>query len=377
MQRLDSQPRPVRKAPSIPTILIEDRTATPITTTRYISHDNEIDFEAVYKRIKALRRHPQCSHRPSAEYWPCPTCEATFSEEFWSCAAHLLDYFADFLHLDTALMQDAWFHLLDTWQESVSFFPCAVALANLSVSADAVQTFVKARWLSKNSKDTLALMDSVIHGIKNKKVPRQPIIHNPGGEGEGALRENNMGPYISGLKPWQQFLCDGGPGVAEEEDPEAGEAARTCYLPLAGINIIKTHTARARMFASIAFPEPEDVAEFDKMCLKFPADTNTEAQSYQSLNDATVSYRLMDGAPPIVRQRGYAEIKRKHPRPTLSMLDEFVGVCKGIEPYPSVSGGEQEHDDDEEEDDGEMAPFDLWVVTEHRQKEKNGAGKTV
>jgi hypothetical protein len=377
MQRFASPPRAPHKAPKIPTILISDHTVVPITTTHYICHSNELAFEPIYKRIKALLRHPLCSHRATPESWPCAPCESAFSQEYWSCAAYLLDYFADFLSLDTPLMQDAWFHLLDTWQETMSFFPCADVLAELSVSPDAVQAYTKARWQSKNFKDTLDLMDTVIHGIRNKNVSREPVIHTPSGGGTGVMGEYNTGPWISGLKPWQQFLCDGGPGVAEdedEEDIENEEGKRTCYLPLPGINMIKTHTARARVYAALLTPDPDSMAAFDEKSLKFPKTVKTEAHEYQSSVDgASVAYRLTDGAPPIMRHRGYMDVVRRHPRPSLSMLDDFVATCRRLQPLHSVSGGAAQ-DDEEEEEDGVMEPFDIWTVTVAESKGVEGGG---
>lgn len=80
MQRSGPPPpaaKPVR--PDIPTILIEDQTLDPVTTTHYVHRDNELNFEYVYKKIKNLLRHPPCKHRKSGKAsktaWPCDSCD--------------------------------------------------------------------------------------------------------------------------------------------------------------------------------------------------------------------------------------------------------------------------------------------------------------
>lgn len=340
-------------SPTPPTILIHDHTLTPPTTTHYLSPaiDHTLAFAPTYLHIKSLLTHPACAHAP---LWPCAPCDSAFAERFWSSAALLLDYFADFYAHDTGIMREVWWGLVDTWQESLAcFWPVADVLANPSVTPEDVRAWMKARWLVKNVKDTIRLMDTVIHGPSNKNPNRETIIHDPSGDGDGVMGRYNTGPWISGLKPWEQFLCRGGPGVAEDE--RAGDDA--CFVPLPGINILKTHTSRGRALAGILTPDTDAIRAFDDRSLKFPTEVGVE----ERVPNGTLRYHLSDGAPPIVRHRGYADVGRRREGVGLWVLDDFVATCRMIRPFYSVSGG---GDDGDGEEEGELEPFDVWVVRE-------------
>ncbi|KAF3004158.1 hypothetical protein E8E13_005428 [Curvularia kusanoi] len=87
-----------------PTIHIQEEDgAASALTMRYINGDNEIDLKAVYATVSSLQEHPGREHiDPQGEHIPC---SKAFFDSFWSVAASLLDYFADFYTTDTALMQ--------------------------------------------------------------------------------------------------------------------------------------------------------------------------------------------------------------------------------------------------------------------------------
>ena len=114
--------------PLPPVIFITDHTTLPPTANRYICGNNDIVFPTAYKQIKSLLSHPTCPHRRRPDTWPCHPCESTFTTKYWSCAATLLDYFADFYPTDTPLMQSIWFYLLDIWQENASHLPYEAVL---------------------------------------------------------------------------------------------------------------------------------------------------------------------------------------------------------------------------------------------------------
>jgi len=343
--------------PDIPLILVEDYTVQPITTTKYICHDNELDFEVVYKKIRRLLSHTKCSHRASEDDWPCAPCEKSFSDEFWASAAHLLDYFADFLHIDTPIMQALWFHLLDIWQEAIDYFPCDDILDSVGVSPVEVQAFTKARWLLKTFNDTISLMNTVIHGTEEKDTPREPIIHNPAGDYRTPAGEDyNTGPYVSGAKPWEQWLSKGNSTLKSDDDEEA------CLIPAGAIAIIKTHTERAERLAVEINPDPEFLAAFKKHSIVFPQKPNTQVQTYTSLAGTTVSYHLENGAPPVMRPSGFADEQLKSTKPNFNLLDEYVGRARAMTAYRPVSG---DVDEDGEWEDG-FEPFDVWSVTESK-----------
>ncbi|KAF2819999.1 hypothetical protein CC86DRAFT_429490 [Ophiobolus disseminans] len=362
MQR--SHPSPSAAQPpaaNIPIILVEDQTVKPITTTNYIRNNNEIDFEVVYRKVKSLLPHKKCSHRSSPTAWPCTPCDEAFSNKFWSCAAHLLDYFADFLHVDTPTMHVLWFHLVDIWQQTADWFPIDAALENRSVSPESMQAFTKARWFTKNFEDTIRVMNTVIYGGKDKDRPREPIIHKPSGDHKTAGGEDyNTGPYYSGLRPWEQWLCRGGSSITDSSKA-AKENVR--HIPTGAIAIMKTHTERAELLAVKLNPGPEFLAAFKRNSLVFPQEAETQSHSYTSRAGTTISYHLENGAPPVMRPEEFGDLEVKATKPSLHLLDEFIGRARGMEAYEPVSGI---RDQDGEWEDG-FAPFDTWVVTESKQ----------
>jgi hypothetical protein len=344
MQRelLQSATVPRSSSFNTPTILVEDWTQQPPTTRLYVCKDNELDVQTVYTQIKSLLIHPPCFHRHSNDSWPCQPCEAAFLSTYWSGAAYLLDYFADFLAIDTGLMGSIWFHLLDIWQEGATWLPCQAILDSSSTSPNSVQLYTKARWFLQEYKETLDLMNVAIFGTKRVDMPKESIIHPPSGDQSTVAGEYNTGPYLSGLKPWQQFLYDGSPGVAahfpppvdneHDHDTDTLPRANGCtrHIPMAAISIIQKHTSRARRLAATLYPnDPDFLYKFDQNSLYFPSTPLTDVHTYTTLTGSTMTYHLTNGAPPISRYEGFGDpsmLVAKPQVPDFTLLDECVGI---------------------------------------------------
>jgi hypothetical protein len=359
---------------------VTDHTSSPPITTHYHLGNNVIDFQPIYILTKSLLTHAPCFHAP---LWPCPSCARSFLSKYWTVAAHLLDYFADFAHHDSALMLSLWFHLLDTWQETASYFPCTEVLDTQDVTPDAVQRFAAARWFLDEVRGTMGLVDMLIYGwgSDKQKMGRETeqVVHVPSGDVRGIAGEYNTGPYLSGLRIWDQWLTAASPGVALDAleaphtlraltDIENGvqDQGITRHVPQAGLAIIRTHTNRARnIAANMNTEEKEYLPDFDANALSFP-NTPTAAQQHtytSAITGRTVTYQLTNGAPPIVRYPGYGDPSMLCARQDFGLLDEAVGMCRGVEAYVPVSGDDEE---DSEEEEGEYVEgaFDVWSVYE-------------
>jgi hypothetical protein len=361
--------------PNVPIILVHDHTHTPVITILYINGDNELDFESVYKSIKALLKHPACSHRSSENHWPCLTCSKAFSIKYWEGACRLLDYFADFVAHDNARMSSLWFYLLDIWQETHVWFPCNAVSTSPNTDLANVAASTAARSFQSDYQATLELMNTVMFGSEGNKLPRESLVHTPSGEMTGTAGVHNTGPWTSGLKPWEQFLYRGSPGVAGIKQDEGKDPVR--YVPMAAIAIVKTHTERARGLATHLNPDPEFLKSFVQNSLQFPHSGKDQAHTYTSLQGVTTSYHLVNGAPPVIRYPGYSDPNQLSAKPTFTLLDELVGMCKGVKAYERVSGRVQEpsagDDDDDDGDNGvgnssneieDIEAFDMWAVSQ-------------
>lgn len=377
MQREPFQNASVTRPASIniPVVLVEDWLQQPPTTTLYVCGDNELDFQAVYTKIKSLLTHPPCAHRPSEDSWPCQPCEAAFLSKYWSSAAFILDYLADFLAVDNPLMQSIWFHLLDIWQEGATWLPCQAILDSSSTSPHSVHVYTKARWFLQECKETLDLINVTIFGTKRTDIQKESIIHPPSGDQSTVAGEYNTGPYLSGLKPWQQFLYEGSPGVAAHFPPPVDDDTPSLpkptepvrHIPMPAIALLQTHTSRARRLLADLHPnDPSPLYTFDQHSLHFPSTPHTDVHTYTSLSGTTITYHLTNGAPPISRYEGFGDPSMLIAKPQVldfTLLDECVGSCKGVEAYEPISYAGGGDDGDMSEDEEEEA-FDLWTVCE-------------
>ncbi|KAJ4373923.1 hypothetical protein N0V83_002662 [Neocucurbitaria cava] len=410
-----------------PVIRIEDHTSQPPVTLEYHLGDNKLDFHTVYNQIKSLLWYRKCRRYPNDNDWPCDKCELAFYKFFWSCAAYLFDYFADFYVSDTPLMQSVWYYLLDIWQEGAAWLPYAAILEpppniyNLEKKTRAI-SFVN------DVVETLRLLQMVMFGMRGKGIPRDSIIQEPSGEKLSPVGEYETGPWISGLKPWQQYLCEGSPGVApprhslllpnpnpsldidktkdkstaDQQQPTASPG-RIRHIPLPAIAIIHRHTSHARSLASSLFTAQDadtaadNVHAFDQRALKFPTtlDPMQPARSYtytSPMTGQTVTYELTNGAPLIHRHTGLGDPTMELSiGGTWTLADECAAVCRGIEAYVVRGGGryggqqqqqgggqgsgQGQGGDDNGNDNGdglneqemegrELGVFDMWSVLE-------------
>lgn len=368
-------PKP-KKAP--PIILVTDLTQEPIITAHYHNGNNVLDFEAVFKSIKLLKRHPACRHRATPNHWPCQPCSKTFLDKYWAGIASFLDYFADFHDHDTGLMSSLWFALFDIWQESRTWLPYKTYLSAPPSTPKISATAATARQFLSDYYEALNIVDTVLHGKDEKARPREQVLHPPNGEKKWAGKRWNTGPFVSGLKPWEQFLSAGSPGVAgfaEVEDKLKGKGEEKArgevrYVPQAAIAIMQTHTERARKMAAKISEETGDtefLARFDKHSLAFPKKLDGQTHAYRSLDGAKTTYSLVNGDPPVERYRGYADSDMASPQPSFTLLDECVAMCRGVKAYEPVSGNSGEADEDGDREGDDLEPFDMWAI--HQRKE--------
>ena len=380
-----------------PPILISDWTNTPPTATHYIHGSNTLDLRSTYTLIKSLLTYPACHHRRSETTWPCTPCATAFQDLYWTCASHLLDYFADFLAHDTPLMQSIWFHLLDIWQESAAYLPFADVLEEArAVSPRRIWGHADAERFSAALQETITLVSATIYGAArvNKEKIGEAIVHDPRGIKQTPVGAYETGPWISGLKPWQQFLCAGSPGVAARTLPcdgegkdgqgkEEGKGVREGlknerHIPSPALAILSKHTLRARRLAEkhhLSFdPSPSSLlghlSTFDAYSVPFPTEKHQKEIYTSPLTGRTYTYTLYNGAPPVVRWPAEADPENTVKAPDLNMLDECVGIHKGWEGYEGFSGDGEAGDDYELEE----GTFDMWVVRETGRAGGGGGG---
>ncbi|KAL1796946.1 hypothetical protein ACET3X_005486 [Alternaria dauci] len=377
--------------PPPPVIFITDHTTVPPTATQYICGTNDIVFPTAYTQIKSLLSHPACPHRHNPSVWPCNTCESAFTTKYWSCAAILLDYFADFYASDTPLMQSIWFYLLDIWQESAARLPYEAVLEGDDVAGGlgaAVRGAEYAKAFEKSVRDTVSLFEVTIWG--RRESTGDQVLYDPRGEAWCPAGEYETGPWVSGVKPWAQFLGAGGVGVAppfcgavdgaeEEGESGAGEVLKqrrtttTRYVPLPAIGLVKSHTERARKLAIQLFNKQDQdlyttsLAEFDAHTLPMPASRN-ESHSYVSkMTGLETSYTLSNGAPPVMRYEGLGDAQMElRGVQDWNLLDECVASCRGVKAYVPVSGGSGDDDMENGDEEDEEGVFDLWTLVEKR-----------
>jgi hypothetical protein len=116
--------------------------------------------------------------------------------------------------------------------------------------------------------------------------------------------------------------------------------------------------------------DEELLHRFDENSVRFPRSKDPgEEQTYRALDGQMTTYRLVNGAPPIMRYSGFGDISMTCDKPTLSLLDECVALCRGVEAYEPVSGQVREDEDGDEsesESEDEEEVFDMWAVTKRK-----------
>ncbi|KAH6620136.1 hypothetical protein C7974DRAFT_458088 [Boeremia exigua] len=326
----------------------EHGTSAPVLTLRYICRENELDIKTVFAHFYNMIEHPGRAHfdqrlNGNQRHDVIP-CSEVFLELFWQAAAYLLDYFADFYATDNALMQSIWFRLLDVWQVSnPAPYYRADGSAHLATAAEEFE---------KECKDTMDLIHRLMapKSATQEHHPVAPIIHDPHRRVKGLGGWYETGPFISGLKPWQQFLYSGAPGFTPAAPPLPANTnaprPRTCatrYLPQPAIALILSYTARARTLTrALAQKHPPSVASslaaFDAHALALPAAPGREYTLPSVRPGRVLAYQLVQGAPPVKRYEGLTDPSMLVEEPDLVLLDEAVGICKGREAYVPMTG---------------------------------------
>ena len=368
-----------------PTIHVQDTDgAAAGLTLRYIRGNNELDLKAVYTTVSSLHDHPgreRLDHRGMAV-----GCSDAFLNSFWSVAASLLDYFADFYGTDTALMHSVWFHILDEWQRA-----CPAPVPVLDNPYYRMRN--PAAFYMEDYKATLVLIKRLIKSQfgREQNNPRGPVIHDPSGTVQGLGGAYKTGPFISGLKPWQQFLYSGAPGfkpasteitpaaasegsptnlaAANEDTPTNLAAANkdppTRYIPQSGIALIQTHTARAcKLLDKLEEKKNREsataLAAFDALAVPPPSALHhTLTRPSLTQADKTLWYQLVQGAPPVKRHEGLTDPGMLMDKPDFMLLDEAVGLFKGREAYVPMTGPVAQ----------EGVGFDVWAVEEKNNEQ--------
>ncbi|KAF1934345.1 uncharacterized protein M421DRAFT_13671, partial [Didymella exigua CBS 183.55] len=341
-----------------PTIRVEDTdSAAPALTLHYALGQNSLDTVAVGASIYGLSTHSGRARMEPDSTTKVVPCSAPFLGSFWSAAASLLDYFADFYATDTALMQSVWFHLLDTWQ--------AASPAALYKQASDSSLSHEAQSFKDEYQDTLALFQRVAGQPQGQTDWRggtavkhaEALIHPPSGTLEAEAGAYATGPFVSGLKPWQQFLSAGTPGfrptvgTGADDEEEANAAAATAhdldaprYIPQPAIALIAAHTARARtLLLRLCESQGRDAAghmpSWTATAPAFPSVPHREHTARSPLAPGSaLSYALLQGAPPVARHEGLGDPSLLLTRPDLMLVDEVVGNCRGREAYVPMTG---------------------------------------
>lgn len=173
-------------------------------------------------------------------------CDPEFLDLFWTCAANLCDYFADFLSSDTVIMQSVWFDMLDTLKQ---------------VAVHPHRFWLPAKPSCQHSQDVLAKYRYLQLLIRGLIVPWNSALFDPITCPTHMLHEGSnitLGSGKSGLKSWQQFLYQGSPGftVPEIERVYTTAGQSTPYptgfevqIPRGGLALIDKHTKRLRALA--------------------------------------------------------------------------------------------------------------------------------
>jgi hypothetical protein len=257
------KPRVAVSETELPAIRVEDWSEDPPLAVRYICGENELDLETVYAKIKRLTHHlgrgrlemiledgTRSKYLVSNIHrWlftlielRVKECDSAFTNTFWECLANLFDYFADFLVHDTVAMQSVWFHLLDVLQEAGDL-PHAFWEPQ-SPSCSHAQEF------AQFYEQALAVINTI---IMPKKVRSADALVHPNDSLPTSVG-GRLGGFKAGLKPWQQFLYIGSPGLdlpANERvymDPGNTSTATDLerFVPMGALGIIQAHTERYR-----------------------------------------------------------------------------------------------------------------------------------
>jgi hypothetical protein len=239
-----------------PKILVSDASHSPPITTKYSIDENVLDFKAIYTSIKQL---PNLPGRGALITYTNPLslvslrqlrpCSKEFLDTYWTLFSSVIDYFADFASQESTMMQSLWFHLLDVMEGVAKGLPHAFWCG--SNACEHAQKF------AEQYSQTIAFLNKVIvaRSIRNS----EPILHT-------TLRVNEPlasypGAFKAGLKPWQQFLCNGSPGFGVpksareylDDDPfekyplgKEVEVVREQNVPFGALGIVARHTERLR-----------------------------------------------------------------------------------------------------------------------------------
>ncbi|USP82540.1 hypothetical protein yc1106_09814 [Curvularia clavata] len=411
------------QTPPLPMVIISDCNSAPEISVSYQSfgnprwqHENIIHLSTTYKHIKSLLTYPRCTH-PSFKHsllvaWPCESCVSTFAPKFWDAAKLFLDYFADFFAKDTEAMHAVWFHMVDLWQESAHWYGYRELDKILEEGGNQKNHWMHdVRHIFKHAsdkmdaflstfKDILELIQQVTWGLRGtvgSHDTQDVELYDPMGEQLSPLQiVYQMGPWISGVKPWAQFLFNGGPGVIPPEPrppletgkaklAEGEEIISKHYLPLGAIGVLFVHTQRDRELYDAHYRsiDEENIVEhhhiFDRYSAVFPR-PNAPTHSFMSPvleskdepSPRRITYTLGNGTPPIVRHPTdrYADEEMQAIHPDMNLVDEAVAMCLAIdsyEPHGVVNEGPEEDLDDNDT----SRVFDMWTVIETRGGEES------
>ena len=155
------------------------------------------------------------------------------------------------------------------------------------------------------------------------------------------------------------------------------------YIPMPAIAIMKSHTVRVRRLAAhLDRLDPDRKSEFlvtfEKNSLVFPEVWGQEHTYVSKMTGCKTSYSLRNGAPPIVRHRGFGDTSMSVETPDWNLLDESVALSRNVAGYEAVGGpppddDEEEEEENDDEDEGEAQEsdeeededvFDMWTVVQ-------------
>ncbi|KAF2279547.1 uncharacterized protein EI97DRAFT_179248 [Westerdykella ornata] len=335
-----------RKKPPVIIVWEWDWDDGPLAT-HYLCGDNEIDFGAVWKQIKTLKNH---AGRGKLHFIFNPLsrrttpalieCTPSFIQTFFSAAAKLLDYFADFFLHDSESMRRMWWNLVKHlqkaavlphhfWRDDVL---CCKHSEDFTDTYEAILVLLNRVILAR---DPAAKLDLIAH--RDLFSPRPSY---------------KVGKFKPGLTHWQQFFLKDSPGfkVAVGERKYVGEPLRIedkmCerHVPMGALAVVDKHVKRAREIAEeYVQSDPDIQAE------EFLQDFDSKSINLHS----TTRYISLSGHPTTLQPMHPSRLSQSAPRsyfdglldedltvarPNLALLDDATGIYMPTSEYEHPQG---------------------------------------
>ncbi|CAI6335818.1 unnamed protein product [Periconia digitata] len=373
-----------------PIIRVDDWEELPALATLYVCGDNVLDVDEVFLTCKNLLSHPGSGQilvfdDADTQLLSVRECKPEFLKLLFTCFANIVDYFADFAHSDSLVMQSIWYDMLDDLQTVAERLPHMFWEPN-------VPSCEHSKEFAMEYLGILKLINDVISPPVNPGAEKA-VHHNK----EHIERTNvRLGSFKAGLKPWGQFLHLKSPGFGvpygsqisdksarmgvefKEERPEQ-------TIPMGGLAIVDRHTERGRRLVTEVFRGDTEVdarRSEENMIREYDAHA-------VDLSENFITYKTLDGRQMTAEKMHPLSGERTGPRrysglgdpativkkPDFNLLDEHIGSLRGDDAYEHPDGNEQRQfhmlsirtmpnaapaDDSVMKESDYTEPFDVW-----------------